>query len=398
MLKANHSITIMFYTRVFTSINRHLSCLFLCCLSRLISATSLPLDEHLVFSPAEIAIIERFGPWPPLTQQDKTNRLDDLPLAQRLGKSLFFDPGLSANNQVSCASCHQPNKAFSDQIAIAQGIHLGHRNTPTLWNIKFKRWYGWGGDIDTLWGASLRALLNPTEMAASAASIKHYLSNQTYLQSQLQQLLPWKNAKTDQDKLVVVGKLLAAYQGSLISQKSEFDLFRESLMAQNDAESDHYSDAKKRGLKLFIGKGNCQVCHNGPLFSNNEFADIGIRYFDRQGKVDKGRYQGIQSLKASPFSSLGEYNDDTGLTSRIQAQHLVLKHRNFGEFMVPSLRNIASTSPYMHQGSLLTLDDVIEHYSNLDEERLHTDGVAILRPLNLTQAEKADLKAFLESL
>ena len=370
----------------------------MCCLSRLISATSLPLDEQLVFSPAEIAIIEGFGPWPPLTQQDKTNQLANIPLAQSLGKSLFFDSGLSSNNQVACATCHQPNKAFTDQVAIAQGMHLGHRNTPSLWNVGFKRWYGWGGDIDTLWGASLRALLNPTEMAASVTSISKYLSKQPYVLSQLQQLSLWKNAKTDQDKLVVVGKLLAAYQGDLISQKSEFDLFRESLIAQNDAESNHYSDAKKRGLKLFIGKGNCQVCHTGPLFSNNEFADIGIRYFDRQGKVDKGRYQGIQSLKASPFSSLGEYNDDPSLTSRIQAQHLVLKHRNFGEFMVPSLRNIAATSPYMHQGSLSTLDDVIEHYSNLDEERLHTDGVAILRPLNLTKAEKADLKAFLESL
>jgi len=387
----------MFYTRVFTSINLCLSGLLLSCLSHLATAANLPLDDSLNFNPTERAIIGSFGPWPPLTQQDKTNQLDDLPLAQHLGKSLFFDPGLSSNNQVSCAKCHQPNKAFTDQIAIAQGIHLGHRNTPSLWNVKFKRWYGWGGDIDTLWGASLRALLNPEEMAASATSISHYLSKHPYFQPQLQQLSLWRDATTDQDKLVVVGKLLAAYQGSLISKKSEFDLYREALRAKNDTKS-HYSDAKKRGLKLFIGKGRCQICHTGPLFSNNEFADIGIRYFDWQGKVDKGRYQGIQSLKSSPFSSLGEYNDDTSLTSRIQAQHLVLRHRNFGEFMVPSLRNIASTSPYMHQGSLSTLDDVIEHYSNLDEERLHTDGVAILQPLNLTQAEKSDLKAFLESL
>lgn len=388
----------MFYTSVLLNTNRLIACLLLCSFSHLTSAGKLPLNEQIVFNQAERAIIDSLGPWPPLTQSDKTNQLADLPLAQRLGKSLFFDLGLSSNNQVSCATCHQPDTAFTDQVAIAQGIHLGQRNTPSLWNIGFKHWYGWGGDIDTLWGASLRALLNPKEMAASAKSISHYLTNTSHLQTQLQTLEPWKNAKTEQDRLVIVGKLLAAYQASLISPKSEFDHFRESLIAQDNAQAYFYSDAKKRGLKLFIGKGNCRVCHTGPLFSNNEFADIGISYFDRLGKIDKGRYQGIKSLKASPFSSLGAYNDDPSATSRIQAQHLVLKHRNFGEFMVPSLRNIAATHPYMHQGSLKSLDDVIDHYSNLDEERLHSDGIAILKPLNLTPAQKADLKAFLESL
>lgn len=373
-------------------------CLLLGGLSHIIFAAEHPINETIVFNQAERAIIARFGPWPPRVKLDKTNQLAGLPLAKRLGKRLFFDLNLSSNKQVSCATCHQANKAFTDQLTIAQGIHLGRRNTPSLWNVGFKHWYGWGGDIDTLWGASLRALLNPKEMAASAQSIMHYLTNTPDLSTQLQRLEPWRHAETEQAKLVIVAKLLAAYQGQLISPKSEFDRFRESLLAQNKVNSEHYSHAKKRGLKLFIGKGNCHICHTGPLFSNNEFADIGIRYFDHEGNLDKGRYQGIQSIKSSPFSSLGVYNDDSSNASRIRAQHLVLQHRNFGEFMVPSLRNIADTSPYMHQGSLKTLDDVIDHYSNLDEERLHTDGTAILKPLKLTQSQKDDLKAFLESL
>lgn len=350
------------------------------------------------FSQTEIQKIASLGPWPLDKKIDTTNSLSQLKLAQSLGEKLFHDPQLSDNKLISCANCHQPNNAFTDKKNLAQGLHLGSRNTPSLWNVSLKRWYGWGGDIDTLWGASLRALLDPKEMGATETSITHYLTTQPQLINALSAFPLWQEAKSAQNKLVVIGKLLAAYQELLISEKSEFDYFREALIKQDDKAMAEYSDSKKRGLKLFIGKGNCQICHSGPLFSNKEFADIGMSYFDREGKVDKGRYQGIKSLKASPFSTLGAYNQDMSEASRIQAKHLVLKHRNFGEFMVPSLRNIALSPPYMHQGDLKDLDQVINHYSDLDEERLHTDGVAILQSLHLSETEKADLKAFLESL
>lgn len=354
--------------------------------------------SQVSFNSQEQVRIEQLGPWPPKLEKDITNSLSSLPLAQDMGKALFFDTGLSANQQISCASCHQPGRFFNDQQALAQGIELGIRNTPTLLNTRFKRWYGWGGATDTLWGASIRALLNPHEMASSPKHLENFLTKRPSILESLQSLPEWRLTNSPQDKLVIISKLLAAYQEQLISPESEFDRFRKALMNQDIEAQNQYSDSKKRGLKLFIGKGNCHICHTGVLLSNNEFADIGLSYFDRKGQIDKGRYQGIKSLKASPFSSLGPYNQDTSNNSRIQAQHLVLKHRNFGEFMVPSLRNLNHTAPYMHQGSLNTLDEVIEHYSNLDETRLHTDGMAILKPLKLSAQEKADLKAFLKSL
>ena len=356
-------------------------------------------QEDINFSPQEIAVISQFGPWPPKDKSfDLTNSLDQDPRAIELGKKLFFDTNLSANSQVSCATCHQPNKSFTDQSPLSIGLDLGIRNTPTLLNIKHKHWYGWGGDTDTLWGASIRALLSSTEMKLDTKKVSTYLQvNQDKYRDLVTHPI-WKNAQTEQDKLAFIGKLLASYQSKLMSPKSEFDLFREALLTQNKEQMSRYSQAKIKGLKLFIGKGNCHFCHSGPLFSNNEFADVGMSYFDRKGKVDKGRYQGIKNLKKSPFSSLGIYNDDTSNQSKILAKHVTLKHRNFGEFMVPSLRNLTSTAPYMHQGSLANLAAVIEHYSNIDEERLHTDGAAILKPLKLSAEEKANLKAFLESL
>lgn len=356
-------------------------------------------QESIKFSPNEIAVISQFGPWPPTSNiPDLTNSLDQDPVAIQLGETLFFDTRLSANNQVSCATCHQPKKSFTDQNPLSAGLDLGTRNTPSLFNVRQKNWYGWGGDIDTLWGASIRALLSPFEMGINIKKVSTYLKINNYKYRDLLSHQKWKTAQTDQEKLAFLGKLLASYQGTLISPKSEFDLFREALLKQDKEQMSRYSQAKIKGLKLFIGKGNCHFCHSGPLFSNNEFADIGMSYFDREGKVDKGRYQGIKNLKKSPFSSLGIHNDDTSNQSKTLAKHVTLKHRNFGEFMVPSLRNITFTAPYMHQGSLANLDAVIEHYSNIDEERLHTDGIAILKPLNLSAEEKANLKAFLESL
>ena len=354
-------------------------------------------NESTHLSHTEINTISRFGPWPLTSDKDKTNKYSENALAQTLGKTLFFDSNLSAKKGVSCASCHQPNHAFTDQIPVAIGLKLGSRNTPSLLNVRFKHWYGWGGDIDTLWGASLRAIINPKEMGANTTDLVTYLEKSPSYQS-LTELADWKNTSTEQGKLVLVGKMLAAYQEQLISPPSAFDQFRQALLNKNTTQMAKYGQAEIRGLKLFIGKGNCHFCHMGPNFSNGEFGDIGMPYFDHQGKIDKGRYAGIKNIKSSPFSSLGRYNDDNTGESKVLAQHLVLKHRNFGEFMVPPLRNIKATAPYMHQGSLRNLAQVIEHYSELDEERLHSDGVAIVKPLKLSSKEKSDLKAFLESL
>ena len=115
-------------------------------------------------------------------------------------------------------------------------------------------------------------------------------------------------------------------------------------------------------------------------------------------RVDSGRYDGIRRLQASPYNLLGAFNDDPARSTATSTRHVSLAHRNYGEFRVPSLRNVARTAPYMHDGSLATLRHVIRHYSDLDEDRLHADGESILRPLRLSDVDIDDLVAFLETL
>jgi cytochrome c peroxidase len=141
------------------------------------------------------------------------------------------------------------------------------------------------------------------------------------------------------------------------------------------------------------------VCHFGPNFTNGEFEDIGVPHFAEKGRVDTGRYGGITALEASPFTLLGRYNDDPVRAPGLATRHVEPLHRNWGEFRVPSLRNVARTASYLHNGSLATLADVVRHYSEVNEERLHgLPGQTLVRPLRLTPQERADLVAFLETL
>jgi cytochrome c peroxidase len=142
----------------------------------------------------------------------------------------------------------------------------------------------------------------------------------------------------------------------------------------------------------------CDVCHFGPAFTNGEFADIGVSFFAGKGRVDPGRYGGIRKLKESPYNLLGKFNDDASRASAVSTAHVEAQQRNFGEWRVPSLRNVARTAPYMHNGSLASLRDVLKYYSELNEERLHADGEKILKPLHLSPSQIDDLVAFLESL
>jgi cytochrome c peroxidase len=115
--------------------------------------------------------------------------------------------------------------------------------------------------------------------------------------------------------------------------------------------------------------------------------------------VDQGRYGGIAALASSPFNLLGPFSDDRSENAALPTRHVEAQHRNWGEFRVPPLRNVARTAPYMHNGSLASLADVVRHYSEVDEERLHgDDGARLVRPLRLTSREALDLVSFLETL
>jgi cytochrome c peroxidase len=208
------------------------------------------------------------------------------------------------------------------------------------------------------------------------------------------------SAPATRDDAIAVdsAKALAAYVETLRSTRTPFDDYRDALARHDAAAVSRYPAAARRGLALFVGKGRCDLCHSGPRFSNGEFHDAGVPFFAERTRVDSGRYDGIRRLQASPYTLLGAFNDDLTRSTATSTRHVSLAHRNYGEFRVPSLRNVSRTAPYMHDGSLATLRDVIRHYSDLDESRLHADGESILRPLRLSDAEIDDLVAFLESL
>ena len=345
------------------------------------------------FSKEETAKILQHGPWPPPARPDPSNRVSGKREAIAFGEKLFFEPRLSGTGSVLCATCHAPFRAFQDGRARAFGLAEVDRNTPSVINARFYRWYGWDGAHDSLWSQSVRPLLDSREMNASAAHVAGVVRK--IFSAEYSSAFGREVPVEDDDVLVDVGKALAAFQETLVSARTPFDRFRDAL--EKDRDSD-YPAAAKRGLKIFIGRGNCSVCHVGPSFTNGEFADVGVNFFVAPGRVDSGRHAGIGKVKASPFNLLGRYNDDAKRTTAIGTRHVELQHRNFGEFRVPSLRNVALTAPYMHDGSLSGLPEVVKHYSELDESRLHADGEKILRPLGLTGEEVDDLVAFLETL
>ena len=345
------------------------------------------------FTTEELQKILTHGPWPPPARRDPSNRVSGKPEAIAFGEKLFFEPRLSGTGSVLCATCHAPFRAFQDGKARGFGLQEVDRNTPSVLNVRFSRWFGWDGGHDSLWSQSLRPLLDPREMNATPAHIAATVRR--IFAADYAAAFGHPVPKDDEAVLVDAAKAMAAFQETLVSGRTPFDDFRDSLDRNTRID---YPAAARRGLRIFVGKGNCTTCHFGPHFTNGEFADTGVPFFVGKGRVDPGRHAGIQKLRTSPYSLVGKYNDDAQRTTATGTRHVELQHRNFGEWRVPGLRNVARTAPYMHNGSLATLRDVVKHYSELKEERLHADGERVLKRLDLTDPEVEDLIAFLETL
>lgn len=379
----------------------------LCCVA--LGATAAPSASHessadralLDFSAQERARIASHGPWPPHAMKDLANRADGRPAAVAWGRQLFADKRLSADGAVSCASCHDPRQAFQDGRTVARARPDGparQRNTPSLLDSQGARWLGWDGAHDSLWAASRAPLLATDEMGHSVASLANYVRAQSGLKRGYRLAFGQSLPASDEQLVVDVAKALAAYQATLRSPRTAFDDFRDALVRGDLRAAASYPMPAQRGLRLFLGHGRCSVCHAGPAFTNGEFADVGIPFFV-EGGVDPGRHGGLLKLQSNPLNRLGPFNDAPNRDPRVvSTRHVLIEPRHFGEFRVPGLRQLSKTAPYMHNGSLPTIEAVVQHYSLLDENRLHADGERILRRLDLTAEELADLAAFLRSL
>ncbi|MDH4391403.1 MAG: cytochrome c peroxidase [Aquabacterium sp.] len=350
------------------------------------------------------------GPWPPPPARDPGNALSGQPAAIALGRALFFEARLSAGGVLACASCHLPQHGFADgrPRGLGRGTPGGRidtpldRHTPTLLNAGHQRWWNWGGAFDSLWSQALQPLLAPQEMGADPTRITVLLQSDAPLSCLWQRAMGAPPPADDaQAVLVPLAKALGAYVATLQSQRTAFDQFRDALARGDRAAAARYPLAAQRGLRLFIGRGNCSTCHAGPLFSNGEFADTGALFFSRPGVVDPGRHGGIATLLANPHNLLGPWADPPPAGAddpALKTRHVLAQHRNFGEFKVPGLRHVAQTAPYLHDGQKATLADVVDHYDRISPDRLHADGEQVLKPLQLQGTERADLLAFLHSL
>ena len=375
-----------------------------------VAADARPVD----FSAEEVARIVAHGPWPPPLARDAGNRVSGRPAAIEFGAQLFFDPRLSANGQVSCASCHRPQHGWSEPRATTAGLEPTERNSKSVVDARFNRWFGWSGASDSLWAASLRPLADPREMGGVERRLPALVRDTPDLACGYRRAFNAPPPADDEQLFADLGKALAAFQETLVSGRTSFDDFRDALARGDRRAAARYPLAAQRGLKLFVGRAGCSTCHFGPTFSNGEFDTVGIAVRNADGRFDWGRYDGIKALQSSRFNLLGRYNDDATRANAVATQHVRLDREAYGAFKVPALRNVALTAPYMHNGSLATLADVVRHYSTIDDVKLAialsaphhepegefvpTPVTSVLRTLDLTDGEVADLVAFLETL
>ncbi|MAI67664.1 MAG: hypothetical protein CMJ26_07285 [Phycisphaerae bacterium] len=342
------------------------------------------------FSQEEWAIVQSLSP--AVLLPDTTNAFEQNGDAASLGQAIFFDERFSSNKEVSCATCHEPKKYFTDGLAVAVGTGQTTRNSPTVLNAAHQRWFFWDGRADTLWGQAIQTMEHPAEMDFPREQIISTIAQDEQLTA------GWNVSfgKLDLDDIdgnsAKLAKALASYITKLDATEAPFDAF---VAGDKDA----ISDSAQRGLQFFIGDGGCLRCHFGPWFSDGAFHSVGIAPLEGGPLKDAGRAGAIDKLKTAQFTAGGEHSDDPAGIRATISKHIAKRREDWGSFRTPSLRNVEKTAPFMHAGQLATLEDVVEHYSTL-ENFVSADHhrETILEPLNMNDQQKLDLIAFLESL
>ena len=301
-----------------------------------------------------------------------------------LGRLLFNDKRFSANGSVSCASCHQADKAFTDGLPVAIGINgqAGTRNAPTVLNAAFYQTQFLDGRASSLEEQALGPFINPIEhgLTSHQAIIDVIRQDADYIK----QFNTVFNVPADAVTIDHVVKAIASFERTLVSGNSPFDRYYFGM------DQSAISESAARGSRIFRRKGNCANCHeislNNALFTDNRFYNIGVG-FKRLAPV-------LEALVA------GNNPDDLALTdvqrSELGRFNVTKTLADLGKFKTPTLRNIALTAPYMHDGSMKTLEEVIEHYDKGGDKNRYID--AKIFPLHLTPQEKADLLAFMQTL
>jgi len=293
---------------------------------------------------------------------------DNPPTAETiaLGRKLYYDPALSVDSTVACASCHHPDHGFSDGRQVSTGVQgkTGTRNSPTVFNSAYFATQFWDGRAPSLEVQAEGPVQNPVEMAHTLKGVEQRLMNDPEYRRLFKQAFG-----SDAITYDMVGKAIAAFERTVISGNSPFDRYYYG----HDEKA--LSPAAIRGFKVFSSKdkGNCTACHvigsDYALFTDNKFHNIGV---------------GVQDVEGKQFADLGRYQVTKNDADR-------------GAFKTPSLRNVALTAPYFHDGSLKTLKDVVDYYIGAGNSNPYLDKE--IHALDfLTGQERADLLTFLDAL
>ncbi|MDD5208346.1 MAG: cytochrome c peroxidase [Elusimicrobiales bacterium] len=272
----------------------------------------------------------------------------------RLGKQLYFDKRLSADNTISCATCHAPGTGWANHGATDTGIkgQVGGRNSGSIIDSAYMKSQFWDGRAATLEAQAVGPIANPIEMGETLENVVLKLNAIPGYKAQFRDVFG-TDASAD-----AIGKAIAAFERTIISGPSPYDRYLRGETGAMPASA-------VRGLAVFNGKGHCSACHSGPSFSDGGFHNLGVG-FEKGGFKDEGRYKMTAAAK------------------------------DLGAFKTPGLRNTAQTYPYLHDGSEKTLEAVIDFYDRGGVPNGNLDRLMV--PLHLTVKEKADLLSFLNSL
>lgn len=275
------------------------------------------------------------------------------PGLEELGKELFFEPALSLDSSISCASCHAQNHAFADlperRLSLGVAGAVGRRQSPPMFNLAWHPHFMWDGGITNLEIMPLAPITEPHEMALEMREALARLNRDARYVQHFRAVFARDTINTKQ-----VFMALAAFMEALISAGSRYDKYLQG-------ERDILNTAEQRGLALF--DKNCQYCHRPPLMSDFSFRDIGLG-----SGQDGGRWEITRAAS------------------------------DWGKFRVPPLRNLGFTAPYMHDGRFETLEDVLHYYSHEIGASANLDPIFSAGPLQLSEQEQADIIAFLRSL
>lgn len=331
---------------------------------------------------------------------DPSNGVADNPDAAAFGRQLFFDPRLSANGGISCATCHQAERRFTDGLQKAQAIGTTDRHTPSIVGTAYSPWQFWDGRRDSQWAQALAPLEDANEHAMDRAQVVSVILNDVNYRQAYELIFGVQPDAANLDETALntafanIGKSIAAFERTVMPTTSRFDHFVATVLSNDvDRQRELFTADEVQGLRLFIGEANCTQCHNGPLFTNHEFHNTGLISFP--GDVpDSARATGVKEVLASEFNCRSRHSDD----SERRCDELEFARRGndlIGAFKTPSLRNLENTQPYMHKGQLPSLAAVLDHYNKAPDAMIgHNEA----KPLGLNSRELGQIEAFLLTL